>query len=291
VARAFTLIELLVVISIIALLVAILLPALSAAREAGRQSVCLGNTRSLTQAGFNFQVEYDMLPANIAFSHANNNNWAIAQYTWYAGVSKMYLDTTWYDQVEFPSIGAPSTGEPGPNPNPLWMCPSTDGIPVTYGPNEPNTSTYPVAYSAGQPQPRLDDFFEPSETIWIGESWVPGGPASAFGQPNYSWVYAEFEPDLDVDGDGLLDTCNFIFSDPGTSDLGVRYYNDPEAVIYNNVGARHGDRVANVGFLDNHAEALPITTIMTPGPTADNPGRPHDDLFGSDRRKDEFYTY
>ncbi len=44
---AFTLIELLVVIAIIAVLIAILLPALSAARRAGRDSVCLSNLRQI----------------------------------------------------------------------------------------------------------------------------------------------------------------------------------------------------------------------------------------------------
>lgn len=43
--RAFTLIELLVVISIIALLIAILLPALGAAKESARDSVCRSNLR------------------------------------------------------------------------------------------------------------------------------------------------------------------------------------------------------------------------------------------------------
>ena len=46
-AKAFTLIELLVVVSIIALLVSILLPALNAAREAGRAAVCVSNLRQL----------------------------------------------------------------------------------------------------------------------------------------------------------------------------------------------------------------------------------------------------
>jgi prepilin-type N-terminal cleavage/methylation domain-containing protein/prepilin-type processing-associated H-X9-DG protein len=63
--RAFTLVELLVVIAIIGSLVALLLPAVQAAREAGRRSQCQNQIRQLAIAAHNFHDVRNHFPPGV----------------------------------------------------------------------------------------------------------------------------------------------------------------------------------------------------------------------------------
>ncbi|MEE8450700.1 MAG: DUF1559 domain-containing protein [Thermoguttaceae bacterium] len=60
--RGFTLVELLVVITIIGMLMALLLPAIQAAREAGRRAVCMNSEKNIVLAMLNYESSNRKFP-------------------------------------------------------------------------------------------------------------------------------------------------------------------------------------------------------------------------------------
>ena len=175
----FTLIELLVVISIIALLIGILLPALAAAREATRKSVCLSNVR---QIGVSFEVYASEREGNLPIGFIFYKQNGVAAYTPTAAApiilgrlydtdiiteGRHYYCPSWSYKLEFYGYDQPQNPwYPGKNPGEITR--------VTY-------TTRPINTDATQdywwlksgsatnffpdPQPRLEYFTSSSAMV------------------------------------------------------------------------------------------------------------------------------
>ena len=84
---AFTLVELLVVVAIIAILVSMLLPALRAAREAGKAAVCLAHEHQIGLALSTYMQEWrGSVPPYSTYDTRPGNPWIPADRYWLIGI-------------------------------------------------------------------------------------------------------------------------------------------------------------------------------------------------------------
>lgn len=247
---AFTLIELLVVIAVIAILVAILLPALSGARDSGRQVSCLSNLRQLS---LGWQMYSDnnkehMLPArmpNLPGGEANPDN------SYHVG-NGMKFRPTWIavmgTYVGIYPFANPSTTDGRQDfASKVFCCPVvpdwTDERNAAYGYNYLFLGNARVTNGRHHNYPiKLSKITNTSSTVVCADSM---GTAAAFG-------VAERLP-YNNDGRGYNEMGNEAFSiDPPR----LTAVSDRASALYRNgVHARHSRKV-NILWADLHGSIM-----------------------------------
>ena len=136
--RAFTLVELLVVITIIGMLMSLLLPAVQAAREAARRSVCSNNLKQLTLATLNFESAQNKLPGYINYRGKDESAAADEMnFSWIAMLFPFMDRMDLWRELQDPHI--PMTGKQWVDME-VMVCPSD--APIS------DTGTPPNAYVA-----------------------------------------------------------------------------------------------------------------------------------------------
>jgi prepilin-type N-terminal cleavage/methylation domain-containing protein len=122
--RGFTLVELLVVIAIIGILVALLLPAVQAARESARRSMCLNNLKQLGLATHMYHDTTKELPPSRMWDGG---------FTW-AGVVLPYIEeATIRDNADFTTSFGSQPDVVKLTPISTFLCPSrTHDLPTNY---------------------------------------------------------------------------------------------------------------------------------------------------------------
>ena len=145
--KKFTLIELLVVIAVIAILVSLLLPALSKARESGRNISCVSNLKQIGTGLAMYANDYDFYPAACPETGETytQNYWhfKVRPYLGYQRVPK-----NWTEASLFRREG-------------VFFCPSTDILYNDSGFSDTlsysmNSFGYLVSYKAFTPASALD---------------------------------------------------------------------------------------------------------------------------------------
>jgi prepilin-type N-terminal cleavage/methylation domain-containing protein len=126
--NAFTLIELLIVIAIVGVLVALLLPAIQAAREAGRRVNCQNHVKQLALAVHAYHDALKMLPPlyTPATTAKFTANFGLETHSWRTLALRFIEEKPLFDRIDFTKTATHADNQQSINHSiSLFNCPST----------------------------------------------------------------------------------------------------------------------------------------------------------------------
>jgi prepilin-type N-terminal cleavage/methylation domain-containing protein/prepilin-type processing-associated H-X9-DG protein len=283
--RGFTLIELLVVIAIIAVLIGILLPALGAARQSSRATVCLSNQRQLVigwtiYADENRDVMVPHRAPNLPGGTANPENW-------YEVGNGLKFRPTWIARMGT-AVGLVAFSEPSTTDgrqdfaHKVFVCPSTpewtDERNASYGYNYLFLGNSRVTNGKYNNYPvRRSRIAAPDRTVVAADSL---GTAASFAK-------AERLPyENNGNTESALGNEAMSIDPPRLTALCDR----ASAPLRNGVDPRHSNR-ADAVFGDGHAATMPLEKLgygLAPdGRYLENGPAVHNRLFSGTGRDDD----
>ena len=172
----FTLVELLVVVAIIGVLVALLLPAVQAAREAGRRTECVNHLKQIGQGVHNFTDSRGHLPAGGWHSWAGDDN--IPPTVWYVPgklPSIEELPAGWPFQIlpyieEGNILNDPDWENVKHRTISLFFCPSRRGPTRNLKETDPGFQNGMMDYASATPATLATDIAAMYD-FWKGDEW------------------------------------------------------------------------------------------------------------------------